>query len=218
MRIRIRIKRPQIKINPIIQTLILSDVALVSGFGFITPIFAIFITNNIQGGTVEVAGYASAIYWIVMSLTVVFFGRYLDKNHGEKDDFWFIIIGNILAALATYGYLISELPWHIYLFQGFYAMGMSMNIAAYAAIFTRHIDKGAEAFDWSIRSAIVGIGAGVTGALGGIIVGHWGFNVLFSIVIGFVIFSAILPFLIYYQLCPPPIKSDPKDWKDFKIQ
>ncbi len=218
MKMKIRIKRPQIRINRIIQTLIFSDVALTSGFGFITPIFAIFITNNIQGGSVQVAGFASATYWIVMSLTVVFFGRYLDKNHGEKDDFWFIVIGNLLAALATTGYIFSTLPWHIYLFQGFYAIGLSMNIAAYAAIFTRHIDRGSEAFDWSVRSAVVGVGTGITGALGGIIVNYWGFNTLFLIVIGFVIFSAILPFLIYYHICSPPARSNPKDWKDFKTQ
>ncbi len=218
MRIRIRIKTPEIKINKIVRTLIFSDVALTSGFGFITPIFAIFITDHIQGGSVQVAGFASAIYWIVMSSTVVFFGRYLDRNHGEKDDFWFIVTGNLLAALATSGYIFSNLPWHIYVFQTLYAIGISMNIAAYAAIFTRHIDKGAEAFDWSIRAAVVGVGAGITGALGGIIVSQWGFTALFLIVIGFVAFSAILPFLIYYQICPPPIQSHPKDWKDFKAQ
>ncbi len=218
MKIKIRIRRPQIKINKIVQALIFSDVALTSGFGFVIPVFAIFITDNIKGGSVQVAGFASAIYWIVMSLTVVSFGRYLDKNHGEKDDFWFIVIGNLLAALATAGYIFSILPWHIYIFQGIYAIGLSMNIAAYAAIFTRHIDKGAEAFDWSVRSAVVGVGTGITGALGGIIVSHWGFTILFLIVIGFVIFSAILPFLIYYQICPRQNKSDPKNWKDFKVQ
>jgi len=104
-------------INKVIKILILSDVALASGFGFVTPIFAIFLTEQIKGGNVEVAGYVAAIYWIIISLTVVPFGRYLDKNHGEKDDFWFIIIGNLLAAGAVFGYIISSLTWHIYLFS-----------------------------------------------------------------------------------------------------
>jgi len=56
----------KIKINKIIKILILSDVALLSGFGFIVPIFAIFLVGKIQGGNVEVAGYAAAIYWIVI--------------------------------------------------------------------------------------------------------------------------------------------------------
>ncbi len=186
----------KIVINKVIKILILSDVALISGFGFITPIFAIFLTNRIEGGNVEVAGYAAAIYWIVMSLVVIPLGRYLDKNHGEKDDLWFIIIGNALAALAICGYLFSYLPWHIYLLQIVYAIGMGMNIPGFTAIFTRHIDKGREAFDWSVRAALVGIGAGITGALGGIIANRFGFDVLFTGASIFILLSAFLPFLI----------------------
>ncbi|MFH1460955.1 MAG: MFS transporter [Patescibacteria group bacterium] len=190
------------KLNQVIKILIFSDVALVSGFGFIVPIFAIFLTERIKGGNVEVAGYAAAIYWIVMSLSVIPFGRYLDKNHGEKDDLWFIVIGNLLAALAVVGYIFSSLPWHIYLLEVFYSLGMSMNISAYGAIFTRHIDKGKEASNWSTRAAFVGMGAGVAGALGGIIANRFGFNVLFVGVIIFVLASALLPFLIYREICP----------------
>ncbi len=188
-------------INKVIKILILSDVALASGFGFVTPIFAIFLTEQIKGGNVEVAGYVAAIYWIIISLTVVPFGRYLDKNHGEKDDFWFIIIGNLLAAGAVFGYIISSLTWHIYLFHIFYAFGMSMNISAYGAIFTRHIDKGKEAFDWSVRAALMGVGAGVAGGLGGIIAYRFGFDVLFIGVLILILVSAALPVLIYKKIC-----------------
>ena len=188
--------------NKIIKVLILSDVALASGFGFITPIFAIFLTERIKGGDIEVAGYAAAIYWIIISLTVILFGKYLDKNHGEKDDIWFIVIGNILGALAVLGYIYSYLPWHIYCLQAIYSLGMSMNIAAYPAIFTRHIDKGKESFDWSVRAALIGIGTGVAGALGGIVVSRFGFNVLFVGIIIFVLLSALLPLFIYKSICP----------------
>jgi len=183
-------------INKIIKILILSDVTLVTGLGFVAPIFAIFLTSQIQGGNVKVAGYAAAVYWIVMSLVVIPFGRYLDKNHGEKDDIWFISIGSVLAALAVFGYIFSYFPWHIYCLQALYAIGMGMNIPGYTAIFTRHIDKGREAFDWSIRAALIGIGTGIAGALGGIIASRFGFNILFIGIGIFILLSAFLPFVI----------------------
>lgn len=186
--------------NKVIKILILSDVALIAGIGFVTPIFAIFLTSQIQGGNVKVAGYAAAIYWIVMSLVVIPFGRYLDRNHGEKDDLWFIIIGNLLAALAIFGYIFAYLPWHIYLLQVVYALGMGMNIPGFTAIFTRHIDKGQEALDWSVRAALIGIGAGLAGALGGIVAHKFGFQVLFTGVGIFVLLSAFLPFLIVRKI------------------
>jgi MFS family permease len=191
-----------LKINKVIRVLILSDVLLVTGLGFITPIFAIFLTNKIKGGNVEIAGFAASFYWITLSLVLIPFGKYLDKNHGEKDDLYFIIIGNLLAALAVFGYLFSYLPWHIYLLQTIYALGMGMNIPGYTAIFTRHIDKGKEALSWSTRAAFVGVGAGIAGALGGVIAHRFGFNALFIGVGIFILLSASIPFLISKNILP----------------
>lgn len=197
------------KTNKIIKFLIISDIALVGGFGFIAPIFAIFLTERIKGGNIEVVGYAAAIYWITKSLIVIPISRYLDKNHGEKDDFWFIVIGNVLASLVVFGYIFSKLPWHIYLLEGLYAVGTAMNIPAYTAVFTRHIDKGKEASDWGIRSSLIGLGAGISGALGGIIASKFGFNALFAGVSIFVLLSAGLPFFIKKEFFPSD-KKEPR--------
>ncbi len=187
-------------INRVVKILILSDVILLTGLGFISPVFAIFIANNIQGGDVRVAGFAASIYWIVLSLVLIPIGKYLDKKPGEKYDLGFIVIGNILAALAAFGYLFSFLPWHIYVLQAVYGIGMGMSIPGYMAIFTRHIDKGKEAQSWGTRSAFVGVGAGIAGSLGGIIVYRFGFDLLFIIVGTFLFFSALLPLLISKEL------------------
>lgn len=189
-------------INKVIKVMIASDVVLLTGFGFISPIFAIFIKENIQGGGVEVAGFAMAIYWGVKSILQIPFGKYLDKVKGERDDLWFVVIGNVLAALAVFGYIFSFLPWHVYLCQGIYSLGMAMNIPGWCAIFTRHIDKGKEAFEWSTRSTFIGIGAGIAGALGGVIAAKLGFNILLTGVGIFALASAFFPFLIYKDIFP----------------
>lgn len=183
-----------------IKVLILADFALLAGFGFVLPIFAIFIIEHIQGGDVRVAGLAAAVYWITLSLVLVPFGKYLDRNHGEKDDLYFIISGTVLGALSVTGLIFASLPWHIYLLQGVYALGMGMNIPGYTAIFTRHIDKGKEALSWSTRAALVGVGAGTAGALGGTIVHHFGFQVLFAGAAILLLASAALPLLILKDL------------------
>jgi len=187
-------------LNKVIKVLILSDVAILTGLGFATPIFAIFLTQNIQGGSVEVAGFAAAIFWIVESIAMIPFGRYLDKKHGENDDLFFVGFGNFLVALSVFGYIFSRWPWQIYLLQAVYALGMAMNLPGYTAIFTRHIDKGHEAFDWSIRAAFVGLGAGIAGALGGIIVNSFGFKTLFIGMEFFILVSAFLPLLILKEM------------------
>ena len=189
-------------INKVTKVLILSDIVLLTGLGFVSPIFAIFITDNIQGGDVRVAGFAASVYWIILSIVLIPFGKYLDRKHGEKDDLYFIVVGNIVAAFAIFGYIFSEFPWHIYLLQAVYGIGIGMNIPGYAAIFTRHINKGKEAFSWSMRAAFVGIGVGIAGSLGGIIAYRFGFETLFIGVGIFLLLSASLPLLIKKELMP----------------
>ncbi len=186
--------------NKVIKILIFSDIILLTGLGFILPIFAVFITTHIQGGDVRVAGLAAAVYWITLSLILIPIGKYLDTRHSEKDDLYFIVIGNILGAVAIFSFIFATLPWHIYALQMIYAIGMSMNIPGYTAIFTRHIDKGKEAFSWSARMALVGAGSGVAGAVGSMLAYYFGFNALFIGVSILLLISAALPLLISKEL------------------
>ncbi len=179
------------KINRIIKYLIISDLALLTGIGFISPIFAIFLTQKIEGGNVQVAGFSAFIYLAVQALVMIPFSRHLDKTPGEKDDLFLIIFGNTLVALSAFGYIFSHQIWQVYLLQIIYVLGMGMNLPGYTAIFTRHIDKGKESFDWSLRSTFVTLSSGVAAATGGLIAYNFGFNVLFTAVGIFIIFSAL---------------------------
>lgn len=187
--------------NKIIKILITSDFILNLGWGLLSPIFAIFIVENITSrGPLEaakIAGFASLFYWITKSILQVPIGHYLDKKHGEKDDFWFMVIGTFLASFVPIGYLFSSAPWHIYLLQILHATGMSMAFPSWLAIFTRHIDKGREAFQWSMESTFLSAGAGIAGGLGGILVGAFGFKIVFVLVSALDIISVI--FLIFIK-------------------
>ena len=187
-------------INKVIEVLILSDMALLAGMGFLTPIFAIFLTQNIHGATIQTAGLAAGIYWVVNSLAMIPIGKYLDKREGERDDLLAVILGNILTALAALGYIFSREPWHIYLLQALYGFGMALNIPAYTAIFSRHLNKGKEAYSWGFWGAATGIVIGIAEGVGGIIAQRFGFNILFIAAAVIVLASAALLFLIYKEM------------------
>ncbi|MGA2418093.1 MAG: MFS transporter [Candidatus Staskawiczbacteria bacterium] len=192
-------------VNKIIKILITSDFFLNLGWGLLGPVFAIFIIQKITGDiakAAEVAGFASLIYWITKSLLQIPIGHYLDKNRGEKDDFWSMFLGELIIAFVPIGYLFSYMPWHIYVLQIIYAIGMSLAIPAWSAIFTRHIDKGKEAVQWSMESTFLGIGAGIAGGLGGFIVSILGFKPLFIFVSLLNIFSVLLLLLIRNDISP----------------
>ena len=179
-------------ISKIIKILILADLIFWSGWGLISPIFAVFVVEKIQGGTVAVVGMATAIYWILKSLLRIPIGLFLDNRPGEEDDFWFLFFGLIIASLIPFGYLMASRPSHIYLLQAVYAVGMSMAFAGSSAIFTRHINKGREATEWGVEATLVGLGIGVSGGLGGLLVASFGFNIVFVLVGTFGFLSAIV--------------------------
>ncbi len=170
-------------INKVIKILMVSDFFLNSAWGFLSPIFAIFIVQRITGGdtaqAAKVAGFAALFYWITKSFLQIPIGRYLDKNHGEKDDFMFMFLGVLIASLVPLGFMTASASWHIYVFESIHAVAMAMMIPSWYAIFGRHIDKGREAFEWGLDSTVLGAGVGIMGALGGIVSALFGFNVIF---------------------------------------
>jgi MFS family permease len=168
-----------ININKIIKYLILSDISFWSAWGLVNPIFAIFIVDNIQGGSVFVVGVAVSIYWILKSLLVIPIGVFLDSLPSEKDDYLFMVLGLFIASLVPLGYLVAKVPWHIYLLQAIYGISIAISVSGWRAIFTRHIDEGREATEWSMDDAAYGSGIGISGVIGGWAVSSFGFNPVF---------------------------------------
>ncbi len=189
-------------INKVIKILVFSDLSLLFGWGLINPILAIFIVQSIEGGDVKVAGMAVGIYWLSKSIIQIPVANYLDKNYGEKDDFYFLVGGTLLASLSPFGFIFATLPWHMYLLQIVHAAGLAIALPAWCGIFTRHIDKGKEAQSWALDSSALGIGTGFAGIIGGTVAGTYGFTALFIGVGVFGIIAALLCLLIKKELLP----------------
>ena len=183
-------------INKVVRILIASDFLLQAGWGLSGPIFAIFLTGQIRGGSIEMVGFMAGIYWIVKSIVQPFLASYLDRNHGEIDDFQFLIIGMYVANLVPLGYIFSTQPWHIFTLEIIRALAMACVIPTWAGIFTRHIDKGREAFSWSLESTGIGFAAGLAGVFGGITASVFGFKAVFVFVSLFGILSSSTLLLI----------------------
>ncbi|MDP2934534.1 MAG: MFS transporter [bacterium] len=188
------------KINKIVKTLIGADMVFLSALGLIAPIFAIFITDKIKGGSIEVVGFAAAIYWISRSIFEIPIAKFLDRTMGEKDDLYFLVVGYTIVAFVHFGYVFSSLPWHIYLLQGVYALGAAISWPAWSALFTRHIDKGREGFEWSVEHVSFSLGIGITGAIGGVMVAMMGFNIVFVLAGIFALLGGLLPLIIYKDI------------------
>jgi predicted MFS family arabinose efflux permease len=197
----------KIQPNEVIKYLILSDFVFWSGWGLISPIFAVFVVEKIQSGTLAVVGLATGIYWVLKSLLRIPIGIFLDSRKGEEDDFWFLFFGLILSSLVPFGYLMAKYPFHIYLLQSLQAIAMAMTFSGWTAIFTRHIDPGKEATEWGLDATFVGLGIGISGILGGLIANAFGFQAVFVLVGILGLVSAFLLLGILKLVSPRSLKK-----------
>lgn len=172
----------KIEVNKIVLTLVTLDFFLNSAFGTIAPFFAIFITGNIAGGSATVAGFATAVYWIIKSLVQLPVARWLDKTDGEIDDFWAMFGGYLGVSIVPMLYFFASESWHIYVAQAFFGFCMAWAVPAWFSIFTRHLDKFRISFEWSLYSVFsVGMATALAGVIGGILVDEFGFKAIFII-------------------------------------
>lgn len=169
------------RINHVIRTLVISDFFFNAGFSVFGPIFAVFVTGQIDGGSLQVVGFGAAIVQIFKSLVQIPVARYLDKNHGEYDDFYSMVGGSSLIAVVPFLYLFASSANHVYIIQAMYGIGLAFSIPPWYAIFSRHLDKLHENIEWSMDSVSIGIAAATAAAVGGILASKFGFQFVFLI-------------------------------------
>ena len=188
------------KVNHVIRIVVLSDFFVNAGFSIFAPVFAVFVTKQINGGTLEVVGFAAAIVQIVKVSLEIPIARFLDKNHGEYDDFYSLILGSFLIAMVPFMYLIATEVKHLYFIATLYGAGIAFVVPPWYAIFSRHLDKLNESFEWSLDSVAIGIAGAGAAAIGGILAQRIGFNFVFVIGGIFAIFGGLNQIKIYKDL------------------
>ena len=158
--------------------------------------------SNIEGATLGTVGFATSIYWIIKSVFQIPISRYLDSSKSEADDFYSMIIGTFLVALVPIGYIFVQTTAHFYLLQIISAIGDAMSVPAWYAIFTRHIDKGKEGFEWTLNSVSVGLGAAWSAAVAGYIGDRFGFVPVFLLTALFILSGGVVFLLLTKKLIP----------------
>ena len=162
--------------NRTVKLLIFSDIFLMTGLGLISPILAIFIKDNLIGGSIVAAGIASMIFVAIKaSLQLVF-----AKTFSPKDRVWMILLGTFLVACVPFIYVFSKEVWHLYLAQAIYGLGAAFAFPAWLSLFTTNLTKGREGLEWSVYSSCVGIGSALAAYTGAILADTVGFQAVFA--------------------------------------
>lgn len=170
-----------LRLNQVILIFLFSDFIFTASGAVTAPVFALFLVGDLAA-PVSAVGFAVAIFWIVKSVLQLPIARYLDRNHGELDDYYSMILGLLLSVFGFVMYYFATEVWHIYLLQGIVGVGQAFFVPPYLAVFTRHLDQDSESFEWALRSSFsTGAGMALGGAVSGILAASIGIRPLFLI-------------------------------------
>ncbi len=206
--LEVNFKKNMIKPNQLIIKLIATSFFVHAGWGLIAPIFALFITDQIKGGTIEMVGIAVGIHWIVKSAVQPFLAYKMDVVKGEHDDMAFLIKGTLIITLTPLIYIFVSEIWHVFFLEAIRGVGLAMVIPTLSGVITRHVDKDWEVYTWSLQSTGMGFAAGFAAIFGGVIAGFLGFQIVFILVS---LISAMAMGLTYFAIKKDPWLKDGKE-------
>jgi MFS family permease len=163
--------------NRTLKLLTISDIFIFSGFGLIGPILAIFIKDDLVGGTLLTAGIASAIFLIVHAVSQIAFAQIFSS----KDRRWMLLLGTLLIAINPFIYIFSTNIWQIFIAQFIHGIGAGFSYPAWYSLFSSNIKKKESGFQWSVYNSGISIGTGITAIVGAWLAGLIGFRLVFAI-------------------------------------
>ena len=176
-----------------LKLLILSDILIISSFGLIAPIFAIFIDGGLEGGSLVSAGLATTIFLVVKSSAQLPLSKYLiDK---EKHKTRLLVFGTYLIITVPFIYVFAEHVNTIFVAQAIYGLGTAFAYPAWFSLFVTYVNKKHKGFEYAIYSTSVGLGMALSAFLGANIAKIFGFKPLF-IFVGIIAFLGFLLLIV----------------------
>lgn len=187
--------------NRTVKLLMLSDIFLITGFGLMGPILAIFIKEGITGGSIFAVGLASTIHIIVKSAVQLPFSRYVDSH---KDKLRWLILGTFAMCSVPFIYMSATSIYHIFIAQIILGISGGLAFPTWLGLWSTNLDKKHESFEWSLYSTLTGLGTAATASIGAAIAQFFNFRVTF-------IFTGILALIgatILFSLERKNVKVD----------
>lgn len=129
-----------------------------------------------------------------MATLIFVFGKY--ENTRPKEHF--LIAGYFVFALGAFSFLLVDSITSLVLVLSFNAVGGGLSMPAYKTIFAKSEDVGRESEEWAWLDSSTMFAAAGGSAIGGAIIGLFGFNGLF-ITMGSIQLVAAIIGLLYFM-------------------
>lgn len=174
-----------VDVNKTIKILLLFLFVLNLSESLFGPLFALYVRGYVGGATIASVGIAVALYSIAKSLVQVPLARMLDRSGNERGEYYAMILGALISVVYALGLTFISSVEELYFLAALNGVGGAFLMAAYYGMFSHHVDRKLQSYEWSLFS--VGgltISVAIGAALGGILAERIGFTALLFIVAG----------------------------------
>lgn len=168
--------------HKIIQSLVISDLFILTSYGLISPIFSIFILRNVVGATLTSIGVALSISLFTRAVFQIIIAKWADEERGNCRELYTLLLGSLLISIVPLGYLFANTMLQIYFAQFIYGLGQALSYPSWRVLFTRYVHPDKAGYEWSIYDTVTSLGVAGAATLGAYFADNYSFSFLFIIV------------------------------------
>lgn len=152
-------------LNNVILFLTLSDTFVWGPFIIIANLASLYLSTRLGADTVSFVGIGTGIYFLTRAALQMPIGMLTDKIKNDKDEIVLLFLGIVLMGLPFLFYPVITQPYHYYVLQFIFGIGVSFNLPNWRKLFALNLDAGKEGFQYGFYETIISIATAVFSAL-----------------------------------------------------
>lgn len=153
--------------NKVILFLTLSDTFTWGPFIIIANLAGLYLAGKLGQDTVSFVGIGTGIYFLTRAVFQMPIGYLTDKLKDDKDEIILLTLGVVLMGLPFLFYPAITEPYHYFVLQFIFGVGVSFNLPNWRKLFALNLDQGKEGFQYGFYETVISISTAIFSALVG---------------------------------------------------
>lgn len=171
------------KFNKVAFLLTLADVFTWGPFFILSSLSGLYLSNKLGQDTIGFIGLGTGISFITRGIFQIPIGRLSDRLKKDRDEILLLTLGAFLAGSSFILYPLISQPWHYYVLQFLFGLGISLDIVNWRKLFAVNVTVGREGEEYAIYDTVLSIFTAILAVVMGLIanLGDQYFNVVMII-------------------------------------
>ncbi|MDA2936215.1 MFS transporter [Patescibacteria group bacterium AH-259-L05] len=172
--------------NKALRILLSTNGIILLAGAMLGPIYALFVEDI--GGSLLDASFAGGIFALTAGITTLISGKYTDKL---KENELIVVLGYTIMGTGFMLYLAVDSILFLFIVEVILGLGEAIYAPAFDAVYSKHLDVHKSGRQWGAWESMAYFTAAMGAVIGGLIVTQLGFNIMFIIMAGLCLVSAL---------------------------